>query len=153
MMSFCVTYFHKCISKASVSQRLLYVLWRSLHVHKGALQCHCVLPPEQWTGRCCHPVNIHRLHHQQSIHLHGSRSIILEISLRSNLCLAATRLTYTVSQGGVAVRLCQQESDYVSVAVLACAHKCSGALVILEIDVCSLFQEGLDHAHPTVAHC
>lgn len=75
-MSFWVTYFHKWISKASVSQRLLYVLWRSSRVHKGVLQCHCVPPPEQWTGQCCHPVNIHRLHHQQSINLHGSRSII-----------------------------------------------------------------------------
>lgn len=33
------------------------VLWRSWHVHKGGLRCRYVLPPEQWTGPCSHPVN------------------------------------------------------------------------------------------------
>lgn len=59
--------------------------------------------------------------------------------------------THTVRQGGIAVRLCEQESDDVCVAVLACTHQCSGALIILEVDVCPPIQEGPDHTHPTVA--
>ncbi len=35
----------------------LSVLWSSLHVHKGALRCHYVQLPVQWTGLCFHPVN------------------------------------------------------------------------------------------------
>lgn len=61
-------------------------------------------------------------------------------------------LTYTVSQRGIAAWLRQQESNNVSMAVLACTHKRCGALVILEVDLCPLCQERLNHAHPAMAH-
>lgn len=59
--TFCLSVSMKCVTQTPQS-----VLWRSWHVHKGALQCRCVLPPEQWTGRCFHPVNTQtRIHYER----------------------------------------------------------------------------------------
>lgn len=53
----------------------LSVLWRSWHVHKGALQCHYVLLPVQWTELCFHPVNT-------QAHIHYGRFCCLLYSYR-----------------------------------------------------------------------
>lgn len=60
--------------------------------------------------------------------------------------------TYTVTQGGIALRLCQQQFHDVSMAMLACTHQRRGALVVSDIDVRPLSQQRLHHVPPAVTH-
>ena len=64
---------------------------------------------------------------------------------------SSTLKPYAVAEGGVAAGLAQQQLDDLHVAVLAGAHQGRGALVVLDVDVGPLHQEGPHHVHPAVA--
>lgn len=62
-----------------------------------------------------------------------------------------SRATHAVAERGVAAGLTQQQLDDLHVAVLAGAHQRRGALVVLDVDVGPVSQQGPNHVHPAVA--
>lgn len=58
--------------------------------------------------------------------------------------------THTVAERGVTARPGQQQLDDLDVAVLAGAHERRRALVVLDVDVGAVSQQGSNHVHPAV---
>lgn len=58
--------------------------------------------------------------------------------------------THTVAERGVTAGLGQQQLDDLDVAVLAGAHQRRRALVVLDVDVGAVSQQGSNHVHPAV---
>lgn len=61
--------------------------------------------------------------------------------------------THAVSERDVTAGHSQQQPRDLLVAMLAGAHECRGAVVVLHVDVCLAGQQSSDHVHPPVADC